>query len=223
LPISFVTGVVTKPVEYGIAHKYSHFGISFYPHALKHFLRVDAQEITDKFPDLLNFVSTDFNDMILGAGSNHLRISKLNCFLIEQLEKNAYRNGNVVINDVLLNTYKYRNHSVKEVANNYKLSERSIERKFREWVGVSPKKYLQIFRFEETYHKLNGNNFRNLSEVAFANGYSDQSHFIRNFRKFSGIPPSDYIDELKNEERGSGILFWNLTRDASNYKMHELA
>jgi AraC-like DNA-binding protein len=56
-----------------------------------------------------------------------------------------------------------------------------------------------------------------------ANGYSDQSHFIRNFRKFSGIPPSDYIDELKNEERGSGILFWNLTRDASNYKMHELA
>lgn len=81
--------------------------------------------------------------------------------------------------------------SVAGVARELGLSERQLERLFRERVGISPKRYARLRRFERAV-KLT-RELGALSEVASVSGYADQAHFIREFRSFTGTTPRRYI------------------------------
>jgi len=72
------------------------------------------------------------------------------------------------------------------------LSEKSFERKFKQGVGISPKLFSRICRFQAALNQLRNNHYRKLSDVAYENGYADQSHFIRAFKEFAGFSPQQY-------------------------------
>ncbi len=70
--------------------------------------------------------------------------------------------------------------------------ERQLERAFRKYIGLSPKFYARIIRFSHIFQlihkkKLNG------SELGLEAGFYDQSHFIKNFKAFTGEDPSRYF------------------------------
>ena len=82
--------------------------------------------------------------------------------------------------------------NISAMAREHALSTRQFERKFKEVAGLSPKLYSRIIRFQAaTKHKLNGR--CDLTEVAYACGYYDQSHFINDFREFSGYTPKEFF------------------------------
>ncbi len=69
-------------------------------------------------------------------------------------------------------------------------SERSLQRIFRDRVGLSPKKFSGIVRFENTVSL-----FRkgwSMADICQKSGYYDQPHFINSFRKFTGLTPSEF-------------------------------
>lgn len=68
------------------------------------------------------------------------------------------------------------------------LGKKQFERLFRECVGMNPKEYVRIARFQRALRMMQLES-RNYAEIAYANGYADQSHFIRDFRRFSGMTP----------------------------------
>jgi AraC-like DNA-binding protein len=72
------------------------------------------------------------------------------------------------------------------------LSERSFERKFKQHVGIPPKLFSRIARFQASLNQLKRNQFDKLSDIAFENDYADQSHFIRSFKEFAGCSPFQY-------------------------------
>jgi AraC-like DNA-binding protein len=76
------------------------------------------------------------------------------------------------------------------------MSERSLERKFRQHIGISPKLFSRINRFQEAFRLLKNNNYIKLSDIAFDAGYTDQSHFIREFKEFTGFAPYKYQKEF---------------------------
>ena len=82
--------------------------------------------------------------------------------------------------------------SLKKLTENLDLSERSLERKFKESVGISPKLFSRICRFQASLKQLKHNHYDKLSDIAFENDYSDQSHFIRSFKEFTGFSPNQY-------------------------------
>ncbi|HEY9559732.1 MAG TPA: helix-turn-helix domain-containing protein, partial [Anseongella sp.] len=59
-------------------------------------------------------------------------------------------------------------------------------------VGLSPKRYARICRFNMVRELFDKDPSRNWQEVAFSLGYYDQSHFIREFKEFSGKTPHEY-------------------------------
>lgn len=61
---------------------------------------------------------------------------------------------------------------------------------FRRAVGLSPKCYLRILRFQRALERMRGK--APLAQVALASGFSDQAHFTREFREISGMSPSAY-------------------------------
>lgn len=70
------------------------------------------------------------------------------------------------------------------------LSERQYRRRFRERVGVGPKLLARIQRFQQALRRVGT---MPLAAVAAECGYADQSHLVRDFRQFAGLPPSQWL------------------------------
>lgn len=87
--------------------------------------------------------------------------------------------------------------SVADLLHVAKVGERQLERLFQKYVGLSPKYYSRIIRFNYIFQLLKSKRC-SWSEIVFKSGYYDQSHFIRNFKAFTGEDPSAYFFEEKN-------------------------
>lgn len=80
---------------------------------------------------------------------------------------------------------------VAQVARAVGLGERQLERRFLARVGLSPKRYAQLARFERAQRLARRGG--SLSQVALESGYADQPHFIREFRRFAGTTPGRFL------------------------------
>jgi AraC-like DNA-binding protein len=76
------------------------------------------------------------------------------------------------------------------VAAHCNLSTRQLQRLFLEHVGISPKLFARIVRFQRVFQHLEHSPGREWVHVALDCGYSDQAHLIRDFRQFAGETPS---------------------------------
>ena len=81
--------------------------------------------------------------------------------------------------------------TVQEISRVMQVSERHAERLFQKYVGLSPKFYCRIIRFNTIFHLL-AEHDPTWAELAYDAGFTDQSHFIRNFKAFTGEDPSAY-------------------------------
>ena len=86
---------------------------------------------------------------------------------------------------------------IQEVVNLSGISERSLERYFKHHIGLSPKFYCRILRFANVFKLIQSDGF-NWSDIAYLAGFYDQSHFIKNFKEFTGEEPSNYGFDAQN-------------------------
>jgi AraC-like DNA-binding protein len=82
---------------------------------------------------------------------------------------------------------------VLEVTREAGLSRRRFAQLFREQVGLTPKLYCRLHRFQGALHRIASGAPVDWSDVALAGGYCDQAHFGNEFRDFSGISPGSYL------------------------------
>ncbi|MCF0060539.1 helix-turn-helix domain-containing protein [Dyadobacter chenwenxiniae] len=204
LPATFLTGIATADTNYIVNGKYAHLGISFYPQALKLFFNVDAFELTNQMPDLINFCPADL-PLRLQDGRNHQeRIAILNHFLIQKLQR--YGNEDHLVNDCVFDQDVSDEWLVSLWLKKYRISERHLERKFKASVGVSPKTFLRITRFEKALDMIKRAQFHNLSDIAYDLNYADHSHFIKEFKSFSGFTPNTFLSMQKLGEESASFL-----------------
>ena len=90
--------------------------------------------------------------------------------------------------------------SLAVVLKELSLTERTFQRVFKKYVGVTASQYRRICQFQFSFSQVKGKNFDKLADVAYDNGFADQSHFIRAFKEFTEITPNDY---LKNGLNGA--------------------
>ncbi len=64
---------------------------------------------------------------------------------------------------------------------------------FKKQVGVPPKQYLKIMRFQKAIQEIENNKSIQWSSIATESGFYDQAHFIGDFKNFSGFTPSEYM------------------------------
>jgi|SRR5579859_5361681 len=85
-----------------------------------------------------------------------------------------------------------RSLSVAETAHALGISERRLHRVFSEDVGLSPKQWSRVRRFQRAVGALHQGCDMRWAELAVTFGYADQAHFSRDFHSFSGIDPTTY-------------------------------
>lgn len=84
-------------------------------------------------------------------------------------------------------------YSVQDLVRLIGFSERQLERKFKKQVGLTPKTLSRIMRFQKFMAMTREGDAPTLTDAAAACGYYDQSHFIRDFTRFSGVSPMKYL------------------------------
>jgi len=85
---------------------------------------------------------------------------------------------------------------VDQIAAECNLTLRQLQRLFREYVGATPKWVIQRYRLIEAAERLAAGSAPDLADLAFELGFSDQPHFIREFKKVVGRAPGDYGKSL---------------------------
>lgn len=84
----------------------------------------------------------------------------------------------------------------------YPKSQKHLINQFKTYFGLTPKVFHRIFRFNELLKQIQNKQNLIWSQLAYEFGYSDQSHFIKEFKEFSGFNPEEFIklDFNKDDE-----------------------
>jgi AraC-like DNA-binding protein len=93
------------------------------------------------------------------------------------------------------------NWRVDALADELSLSPRGLRKRFAVDLGLSPKLWLQLGRFDAALRGLGGGD--GLAELAARHGYADQAHMNSEFRRFCGKPPGEYLRLRKQGEAPS--------------------
>jgi AraC-like DNA-binding protein len=139
---------------------------------------------------------------------------------IRYIEETLLSLLNTANNDLLIQkacmdlTASNGNYRVRLLAKDLGLSERTFERRFISHIGVSPKRYSRVVRLR--YSIFQRKTTPSWAEVAYAAGYYDQSHMIRDFQVFYGFSPESLYPQI---EASSTIQFSGLL-NLSQAKLH---
>jgi AraC-like DNA-binding protein len=91
--------------------------------------------------------------------------------------------------------------NLNRIIKSYPATQKQLIEHFKKYVGLTPKYYHRILRFNEILKIINKNEKLSWSEIAFSCDYSDQSHFIKEFFLFSGFNPQEYLKMEFTKER----------------------
>ncbi len=85
--------------------------------------------------------------------------------------------------------------SISEIKNKIGYSHRHFIQLFKKHVGLSPKQYQRIVRFNKVLESINNGENISWPQLSLSCGYYDQAHFIKEFKEFSGLNPKEYLYE----------------------------
>jgi AraC-like DNA-binding protein len=85
--------------------------------------------------------------------------------------------------------------TITQVVDQSGLSHQQLIRVFRQEVGMTPKRFGRVRRFQEALDRVGGAACVNWTEIALACSYADQAHLTREFQEFAGVSPTAYLRE----------------------------
>lgn len=195
MPPFFLYGQTLKPIELSLEGSYRLIVFQLYPFVLKSFFNINPKDINDNCYDLELLQNKTLGETLHALQSNttlEYKIDTLSAFLYSnfQLKKEMLDfKVQQAIQSILDNKGQ---SSIHQLCAELKLSERTLERRFLSEVGISPKQFSKIIQFQLSLEQLSLKDFTKLTDIVYANGFADQSHFIKVFKAFTGITPKTF-------------------------------
>lgn len=164
--------------------------VKFKPQALAQLFGLDMSHLTGKIIDLESFDSMALARLktvtLPFTGEADLK-AKLDLFFLEyqELPVNPIE---MALDLIFMNNGRVTVADMVRIAG---INERKLERLFKKQVGLSPKYYARIIRFNYIFQLIRLKEVT-WNEIVYRAGYYDQPHFIRDFKAFTGEDPSAY-------------------------------
>ena len=170
------------------------FGIKFKPGGFYPFVKWPISQLTNNsicFMEVFGFDCKALEDAILTCEDEGEKVALAEDFLRERLPE---KDKNVrVINEIVDYIIAHREITkVEDVVSRFNLSKRSLQRLFRQYVGVTPKWMIKRYRLHEVAERLAGGELEDWPKMVLELGYSDQAHFIKDFKMIVGRTPAEY-------------------------------
>jgi AraC-like DNA-binding protein len=176
------------------AEQDSVMGIHFKPGGAFPFFKLPADELQNLHVSLEDLWGTEaelLRERLLEAPSPEIKFQVLEKCLIAQTAKPMERHR-AVHHALALFRNIHTAPAMADVSDQIGISSRRLIQLFSNEVGLTPKLFCRVRRFQQVLQTLrNGTEF-DWSEIAADCGYYDQAHFIHDFKAFSGINPTTY-------------------------------
>ena len=169
-------------------------GVHFRPGGAFPFLGVPAGQLADTHVDLEALwgrPAAELRERLCAAATPAERFSLLEQTLAARLDRTTDRHGAV---PVALDAFERTGTGVRvrDVARRVGLSQRRFIQVFAAEVGLTPKLYGRVRRFQRALALVRAVPAPDWAQLAVECGYFDQSHLIRDFRAFAGLTPEEY-------------------------------
>lgn len=167
----------------------------FHPFALSTVFNVPVSKLLKTQIDFANWNAHKTNAIkiqLFYAAFTSQKVDVINDLLIQQLEEN--KNHCEIIRHATDRILCSPDAEILScIQKELNINERTFQRMFKKYVGITPNQYRQICRFQLSFTQLKSQRFNALTDIAYDNGFADQSHFIRTFREFTQITPNNYL------------------------------
>jgi AraC-like DNA-binding protein len=131
----------------------------------------------------------EIEERLAEAADSMQRIAIVEQFLVAELKR--YQSDLLVMDSIQKIKSANGNIRIKELVKELHVSQDPFEKRFRKIIGISPKKFSVIVRLKTLIGQHT--NAQSMTRLAYDAGYFDQSHFIKDFKTFTGQTPLDYF------------------------------
>jgi AraC-like DNA-binding protein len=191
---AWLSGMHHEPLEIQYSGKSNLIGVRFYPHGIFPFLNFPIHETVNQVENLKTiwgvFQEEIYEILCRQKGAEQI-YSVLNQILMKKISEKK-TNQHQLIENIIHHIKMNPHQSIPESAAALGYTQRHLNRLFKDHTGINPKLLGQIFRFEKASSYLYTHSKQDLSNIVSLLGYYDQSHFNREFKRFSGMTPLEY-------------------------------
>jgi AraC-like DNA-binding protein len=173
-------------------------GAFLYPYSIQAFFGYESPECTNEIIEtalLTGEGTAEVLERIALADSDEARIGIVAGFLLNLLKKRRHAPEAGMQACIQQIIHAKGAMPVESMARQLDISNRHFERRFLTATGIPPKLFSRISRFQSALRQHTLLPGKRLTALAMDCGYSDQSHFIRDFRAFAGLCPKTYFKE----------------------------
>ncbi|MBF7092114.1 AraC family transcriptional regulator [Flavobacterium sp. ALJ2] len=197
LPSSFLYGQLNGFKDIYSGSEMSIVIVVFQPNGINQLLGIISSELRDTIitiDDIFGLEGIELQEKLSEQATIQERLKLLNHFFKTLEAKKPMSNQLIAAASLDFIIKTKGQFSLKQLVDYTGYTERHIERKFTECVGLNPKKFGNIVKIHGFLKLLkNKSQDTNLTTISYDAGFSDQSHLIREFKKHTGMTPREYL------------------------------
>lgn len=194
----YLYGQTIDPIEMVIDGPYKILLFQLYPFATRLLIGVDPKKLNDDCYDLKKIQGVNTIETIsrLKASNTDAQIRIISDFILELLKQSSTSYDNVIKFAVTTIINSKGTIPIHKLRDQLFITERTFERRFAKEIGVTPKQFAKITQFSFSLNHIQESDYTSLTNVAYDNNFSDQSHFIRTFKRYTGHTPKEILVRL---------------------------
>jgi AraC-like DNA-binding protein len=195
LPRSFIYGQISQYNDVLSTGKFGILVVVLQPYGIYSLLGIGASEFNDcniSLTEIFGSEALDLEDQLLFARDHQSKIAIIEEFLLSKAQDKV--DPDSLFKEALQVIYKCKGAiTIEELLKKIPITERQLERKFKQYVGTAPKRYAEIIKFQHFLKRLQTHaQGEKISDIVYDSGYYDHSHLNGFFKKITGITPNQY-------------------------------
>ncbi|MGD6777268.1 AraC family transcriptional regulator [Sutcliffiella horikoshii] len=191
---AWLSGIQHEPLHISYKGKSNLIGIRFHTYGLFPFLRIPVNETVNAVEPLTDVIGKLYEQLyesISQATSSVEVFSIINLFLLRNLDHDKVKQLKLM-EEITRQLNLRPEQPISQLADRMGVSQRHLGRVCHDYMGVTPKLLARIFRFEKSFSHLYSQKEEEDFKALIDLGFYDQSHFIKEFKRFSGMTPAEY-------------------------------
>lgn len=192
---TIVLGKYTSPVFITYNGYVDEISVNFTPLGINYFFNNNYSKIApENFQQISDPVWIDFVPKLFSTPDLKERINLLENFLLSQFRELNLEKFQQSI-DLFMD--KSEDYKVSEISEITGINEKTLRRNFNKFIGCSPVIFKRIVRFRNTINfKECKKKVKNFTRISYENLFYDSSHFIREYRLFTGKNPKSFFENV---------------------------
>jgi len=190
---AWVSGMHRNYISISVHENSEMLVVQFKPHGSYPFTHIRTEELNEQVvsASLIDEGLLCLRDAMVATQTSAEKFTLVEAWLLNRF--NVDMQAPQELQEFVSQLHTQRSTKLNDLIESYSTTQKNLISQFKKYLGLTPKVYQRIIRFNDLLSKIHQQQKFSWAEVAYDCGYSDQSHFIREFQNFSGMNPDEFL------------------------------